>query len=208
MRKGLIARETATSCNWRWQGCLFTSPSTLSAQTPSGWTWVPQPSPVCHVRARRGWSNSVRNWCPMHGPSAGCSARWIGKGEQPIPTITTHRGASRKDGKKKLVWKTSKGYEATRRRKASAERKQAAHRKSLHGCLVHQIVERGQHRHHRADFLQRLAETVRKERGAACSRDVHRHVETHRCKHGRHPARSSYTHQPNSPNGVMAVARR
>ena len=49
----------------------------------------------------------------------------------------------KKDGKKKLVWKTSKGYEATRRRKASAERKQAAHRKSLHGCLVHQIVEVG-----------------------------------------------------------------
>src|SRR5260221_11554985 len=35
--------------------------------------------------------------------------------------------------------------------------------------------------------------TLRKERGAACSRDVHRDVETHRCKHGRHPARSSYT---------------
>ena len=57
VRKGLIARETATSCNWRWQGCLFTSPRTLSAQTTSGWTWVPQLSPVCHVRARRGWSS-------------------------------------------------------------------------------------------------------------------------------------------------------
>jgi hypothetical protein len=46
-------------------------------------------------------------------------------------------------GKKKLVWRTSKGYQATRRRKASAERKLAAHRKSLHGRLVHQIVAEG-----------------------------------------------------------------
>ncbi len=105
----------------------------------------------------------------------------------------------KKGGKKKLVWKTSKGYEATRRRKASAERKQAAHRKSLHGCLVHQIVAVGNTVITEQISYNRLAETVRKERGAACSRDVHRAVETHRCKHGRHPARSSYTHHQTLP---------
>jgi transposase len=49
----------------------------------------------------------------------------------------------KKGGKKKLVWKTSKGYEVTRRRKATKERKLAAHRKSLHGCLVHELVAVG-----------------------------------------------------------------
>jgi len=46
----------------------------------------------------------------------------------------------KKGGKQKLVWKTSKGYQATRRRK---ERKLAAHRKSLHGRKVHELVAVG-----------------------------------------------------------------
>jgi hypothetical protein len=46
-------------------------------------------------------------------------------------------------GKRRLTWKNSKGYLATRRRLASKERKLAAHRKSLHGRLVHQIIRRG-----------------------------------------------------------------
>src|SRR5258708_4840758 len=48
----------------------------------------------------------------------------------------------------------------------------------------------GQHDHHRKDFLQGLAETVRQERGSSCPRDVCRAAPTHRCKHGRHPDRS------------------
>jgi hypothetical protein len=42
-----------------------------------------------------------------------------------------------------LKWKHSKRYLATRRRKATCERKLAAHRKSLHGRLVHEIVAVG-----------------------------------------------------------------
>jgi transposase len=49
----------------------------------------------------------------------------------------------KKGSKKKLIWKTSKGYEATRRRKATKERKLAAHRKSLHGRKVHELVAVG-----------------------------------------------------------------
>ena len=49
----------------------------------------------------------------------------------------------KKGDKKKLVWKTSTGYEATRRRKATKERKLAAHRKSLHGRKVHELVAVG-----------------------------------------------------------------
>jgi hypothetical protein len=46
-------------------------------------------------------------------------------------------------GKRRLTWKNSTGYLATRRRLAAKERKLAAHRKSLHGRLVHQIIRRG-----------------------------------------------------------------
>jgi transposase len=53
------------------------------------------------------------------------------------------RGRIKKVGKKKLVWKQSKGYEKSRRRKAEKERKLAAHRKSLHGRKVHEIVAVG-----------------------------------------------------------------
>ncbi len=45
--------------------------------------------------------------------------------------------------KGRLRWHTSNGYKTTRRRLASQERKLAAHRKSLHGRLVHEIVAQG-----------------------------------------------------------------
>jgi hypothetical protein len=53
------------------------------------------------------------------------------------------RVKKRGKGKQRLTWKNSKGYLATRRRLSSKERKLAAHRKSLHGRLVHEIVRRG-----------------------------------------------------------------
>lgn len=52
-------------------------------------------------------------------------------------------GRIRKMGAKKLSWKQSKGYQKTRRRKAEKERKLAAHRKSLHGHKVHEIISIG-----------------------------------------------------------------
>ena len=42
-----------------------------------------------------------------------------------------------------LAWKYSQGYKTTRRKLTSQERKLAAHRKSLHGRLVHQVVTCG-----------------------------------------------------------------
>jgi len=53
------------------------------------------------------------------------------------------KGRIRKQGKHPFLWKHSRGYERTRRRKAEKERKLAAHRKSLHGRKVHQIVAVG-----------------------------------------------------------------
>jgi hypothetical protein len=59
------------------------------------------------------------------------------------PENYDEKGRIKKHGKKRLTWKDSKGYLATRRRLAAKERKLAAHRKSLHGRLVHDIVQHG-----------------------------------------------------------------
>jgi hypothetical protein len=53
------------------------------------------------------------------------------------------QGRIKKGSKTRLCWKTSRGYEQTRRRKAAKERKLAAHRKSLHGRNAHEIVAVG-----------------------------------------------------------------
>jgi transposase len=59
------------------------------------------------------------------------------------PANYDEKGRPKKRGKQGLVWKMSKGYLATRRRKATKERKRKAHRKSLHGCKVHELVHVG-----------------------------------------------------------------
>ncbi len=53
------------------------------------------------------------------------------------------KGRIKKHSKQRLLWKQSKRYLATRRRRAARERRLAAHRKSLHGRLVHEIVAVG-----------------------------------------------------------------
>ena len=53
------------------------------------------------------------------------------------------KGVSKKHGKTRLRWKESKRYKATRRQHAHTERRLAAHRKSLHGKLAHDIVKVG-----------------------------------------------------------------
>jgi transposase len=55
--------------------------------------------------------------------------------------VKQHNSKAR--GKGRLMWKSSKTYQKTRRRKAAMERRLAAHRKSLHGRLVHEIVAVG-----------------------------------------------------------------
>jgi hypothetical protein len=53
------------------------------------------------------------------------------------------KGRIKKHAKRRLTWKDSKGYLATRRRLAHQERKLAGHRKAVHGRLVHEIVRVG-----------------------------------------------------------------
>jgi hypothetical protein len=59
------------------------------------------------------------------------------------PEHYDEQGRLKKQGKRRLNWKHSKRYLAVRRRKATRERRLAAHRKSLHGRLVHEIVTVG-----------------------------------------------------------------
>ncbi len=59
------------------------------------------------------------------------------------PQNYDEKGRITKHGKRRFTWKNSKGYLATRRRLAHHERKLAAHRKSLHGRLVHEIIRVG-----------------------------------------------------------------
>ncbi len=63
------------------------------------------------------------------------------------PQNYDEKGRIKKRGTHRRTWHNSKGYLATRRRLAYQERKLAAHRKSLHGRLVHQIISIGHHIH-------------------------------------------------------------
>jgi len=59
------------------------------------------------------------------------------------PDHYDEKGRPKKRKKGAPRWKQSRGYQVSRRRKATKERKLAAHRKSLHGRLAHQIVAVG-----------------------------------------------------------------
>src|SRR5260370_2722994 len=59
------------------------------------------------------------------------------------PENYDEKGCIKKQGKQRLTWKDGNSYRATRRPLANNERKLAAHRKSLHRRLVHQILRRG-----------------------------------------------------------------
>ncbi len=61
------------------------------------------------------------------------------------PQHYDEKGRIKKHGKQRLTWKNSTGYLVTRRRLAHQERKLAAHRKSLHGRLVNEIIRTGNH---------------------------------------------------------------
>lgn len=59
------------------------------------------------------------------------------------PQHFDEKGRIKKQGKRRHVWKHSQGYLATKRRLAHQERRLAAHRRSLHGRLVHEIIRVG-----------------------------------------------------------------
>ncbi len=61
------------------------------------------------------------------------------------PDNYDERGRVKKNSRSSpLHWKNSQGYRRTRRQSATAQRKRAAHRKSLHGKLAHEIAAMGE----------------------------------------------------------------
>ena len=76
-----------------------------------------------------------------------CNAKWSVRDAPTIQSTMTSRGRIKQADTKRVRWKESKRYQAVRRQHASAERKLAAHRKSLHGKLVHDIVRVGKTMH-------------------------------------------------------------
>jgi len=63
------------------------------------------------------------------------------------PDHYDEKGRPKKRGKQSPPWKNSKGYLTTRRRLANQDRKIAAHRKSLHGQRVHELMKTGNQIH-------------------------------------------------------------
>jgi hypothetical protein len=110
------------------------------------------------------------------------------------PENYDEQGRIKKRGKQRLLWKHSKRYLATRRRKATRERKLAAHRKSLHGRLVHEIVAVGTTIITEKISYRAWQKQFGKSVGLRAPGMFIEMLESHRCKHGRHPARSLHAH--------------
>jgi hypothetical protein len=111
-------------------------------------------------------------------------------------------------GKKKPHWKSSKTYEKMRRRKATTERKLAAHRQSLHGHKVHEIVAVGN-----TVILEKISyKGWQKQYGRSVGlRAPGMFIKMLRrtgAAHGRHPARAFPHARPNSASSATAAARR
>src|SRR5215470_18483557 len=112
------------------------------------------------------------------------------------------KGRIKKQGKKKLHGKTSKGYEQTRRRKAEKERKLAAHRKSLHGKKVHEITAVGT-----TITLEKISyKAWQKQYGRSVGLRAPgmfiAQLKRTKASHGRHPARGS--HRPSQVEPVLS----
>ena len=123
------------------------------------------------------------------------------------PDNYDERGRIKKPGRGRLSWKNSKRYLATRRRKATRERRLAAYRKSLHGRLVHEIMALGT-----TIITEKIAYRARPQqfgrsvglRAPGMFIDLLRSTGA---SHGRHPGGSSYSQHQTLKSSVMAAAR-
>ncbi|SRR5579871_2194377 len=119
------------------------------------------------------------------------------------PDNYDERGRVKKRGTGRLSWKHSKRYLATRRRKATRERKLATHCRSLHGRLVHEIVAVGN-----TIITEKLSYRARPQRfGKSVGlRAPGMFIESLRrtgASHGRHPGGS-----PHAQHQTLAVLSR
>jgi len=95
--------------------------------------------------------------------------------------------------------KNSKGYLATRRRLAHQERKLAAHRKSLHGRLVHEIIRVGNDLRIEKVSYQGWQKQFGKSVGLHAPGMLIDQPPTHGCKYRRHPERGSHAQHQTLP---------
>ena len=105
-------------------------------------TSAPRPLPLCRARERRDLCHSARNSNQTRAKRR-LERKLDRQRRANNPRNYDDKGRIKSHGKRRLTWKNSKGYLATRRWIAHKERKLAAHRKSLHGRMVHQIIRRG-----------------------------------------------------------------
>ena len=144
---GQTATAFATRCNWSSKGFRSTNPSIREARVRWEPTWVPQPMRFCPRRARLAWTNFSRIFSPKaeHGKAIRRLQRKLDRQRRAAnPHNYDERGRVKKGSKKEpLRWKNSRGYERTRRQYATACRTRAAHRKSLHGKLAHELAAMG-----------------------------------------------------------------
>jgi hypothetical protein len=97
------------------------------------------------IVARQG-PVQLKTFCAELKPNAGAKRRLERKMDRQRrannPQNYDEKGRVKKG---RRTWKESHQYQATRRRHATQERKLAAHRKSLHGKLVNDLVRVGNH---------------------------------------------------------------
>jgi hypothetical protein len=92
---------------------------------------------------RQGAADLV-TFCEALAPKTRNKRRMLRKMERQRRANNPHNYDEQGRVKKgRLHWKESQSYKATRRQHANAERKLAAHRKSLHGQLAHRIAQVG-----------------------------------------------------------------
>ena len=113
------------------------------------------------------------------------------------PENYDEQGRVKQHGKTRLRWKESKRYKATRRQHAHTERRLAAHRKSLHGKLAHDIVKVGNTIHLEKTSFKGWQKQYGRSMGRGRPRAVCSAFETPGCKNWRHPGRASRHSKPN-----------
>jgi hypothetical protein len=109
------------------------------------------------------------------------------------PEHYDERGRAKKRAKGAPRWKQSRGYQESLRRKATKERRLAAHRKSLHGQLVHQIVAVGHKIVTEKISYRGWQKRYGKSVGRCAPGMLIDHLRRTWASHGRHPARGPHS---------------
>jgi hypothetical protein len=120
--------------------CRITSPNMRWAATPLAWTRGLPRSPSFPARALHTREVLCAELAPYARAIRRLQRQMDRQRRANNPDHYDERGCIKKPGRGRLSWKPSLRFLATRRCKATRERRLAARRKSLHGHLVHELV--------------------------------------------------------------------